>query len=658
VIAELGLAALWLAAALSALQLLAAIAGVRAQGSAIAALVRPAAAVQALLCAIAFLALLYVFASTDLSVALVAANSHSDKPLIFKLAGAWGNHEGSMLLWVSVMALAGGLIAIVERRLPERTMLATLGAQSFVSLGFYAFLLFSSNPFERLDPAPLQGNGLNPLLQDIGLAFHPPTLYFGYVGLSVAFSFAVGALVTRQVTPEFARVMRPWVLGAWIFLTLGITAGSFWAYYELGWGGWWFWDPVENASLMPWLAATALLHSASVLAARDALRTWTIMLGVVAFSMSMIGTFLVRSGILTSVHAFAVDPERGSFILALLAIYIGGALVLFALRANTVAEGERFALLSREGALVVNNVALSSILGIVLLGTLYPLLTEAFDLRVSVGPPYFNPVGAMFFLPMLVVLAIGPLLRWRRDSFARVRWQVLAVLGLAGVVLLAVWLVTQIKLLPLLGIALAAAVALGSLLPLRGRDLGRLPLPVWGMVISHFGIAVALFGMAADSAFQEERLVAAGVGETVAVGPWQARVTAIVPTAGPNWTAMEAQMAFAYDGGAPRLAAPQARQFWSPPQETSEVALITRWNGQLYVAVGNEVENERWQLRLWWKPFVTFIWYGGVLIALGGVLALIGRVAGDLRRRAAVRLIEERRADEANAGFPLARDRA
>ena len=269
-------------------------------------------------------------------------------------------------------------------------MLATLGAQAFVGLGFYAFLLFSSNPFERLRIAPAQGNGLNPLLQDIGLAFHPPTLYFGYVGLSVAFSFVVGALLTRQVTPEFARVMRPWVLGAWIFLTLGITAGSYWAYYELGWGGWWFWDPVENASLMPWLAATALLHSTSVLAARDALRAWTVMLGVVAFSMSMVGTFLVRSGILTSVHAFAVDPERGTFILALLAINIGGALAIFLTRARTVAEGERFALLSREGALVINNVALSAILGIVLLGTLYPLLTEAFDVRVSVGPPYFN----------------------------------------------------------------------------------------------------------------------------------------------------------------------------------------------------------------------------------------------------------------------------
>jgi cytochrome c-type biogenesis protein CcmF len=642
-IAEFGLAALWLAAALAGLQLLAGTMGMRQGGGEIAALVRPAAVIQALLCALAFGALLLLFVRTDLSVALVARNSHSAKPLIFKLAGAWGNHEGSMLLWVSVMALAGGLIALLERRLPERTMLATLAAQAFVGLGFYAFLLISSNPFERLNPAPAEGLGLNPLLQDLGLAFHPPTLYMGYVGLSVAFSFAVGALLTRQVTPEFAKVMRPWILGAWIFLTLGITAGSYWAYYELGWGGWWFWDPVENASLMPWLAATALLHSASVLASRDALRAWTIMLGVVAFSMSMIGTFLVRSGILTSVHAFAVDPERGTFILALLTIYIGGALLLFAVRANTIAEGERFSVLSREGALVVNNVALSAILGIVLLGTLYPLLTEAFGVRVSVGPPYFNPVSAIFFLPMLVVLAIGPMLRWRRDSLERIQAPMVAIVVIALAVLAGVYFLAGIKLLPLLGMTLAAAVAVAAFMPLRGRSLLRLPLPVWGMVIAHFGVAVALFGMAADSAFQQERLVAAQVGETVRNGPWQITLVAVEPVAGPNWTALEATLQASYKDGEPTILHPQARSFWTPPQETSESALLTRWNGQLYSVIGGEAEGGRWQLRLWWKPFVTWIWYGGVLIALGGLLALVGRLSGDLKRRSAQAQIALRR---------------
>jgi cytochrome c-type biogenesis protein CcmF len=644
VIAEFGLAALWLAAALAALQLLG---GVLALGESdeprLSLLVRPAAALQGVLTALSFGALLLLFVRTDLSVKLVAMNSHSAKPFIYKLSGAWGNHEGSMLLWVTVMALAGALIALLERRLPEKTLLATLAAQAFVGLGFYAFLLFSSNPFERLAEPAAEGMGLNPLLQDIGLALHPPTLYFGYVGLSIAFSFAVGALLTRQVTPDFARAMRPWVLGAWIFLTLGITAGSYWAYYELGWGGWWFWDPVENASLMPWLAATALLHSASVLAARDALRAWTIMLGVVAFSMSMIGTFLVRSGILTSVHAFAVDPERGSFILALLAINIGGALTLFALRAGTVAEGERFAVTSREGALVVNNVMLCAILGIVLLGTLYPLLTEAFGVKVSVGPPYFNPAGAIFFVPMVVVMAIGPFLRWRRDNIARVKAPLLlsALISLVTLIALLAW--RPPGLLPLLGFVIATGLGVASVLPLRGRNLRRLPLSVWGMVIAHLGIAVSLFGMASESAFTVEKLVAAPVGETVAVGPWQVHLGSVEPVAGPNWTAMEAELTANYMGQGPISIAPQVRTFWAPEQETNESALLTRWNGQLYAVVGDQAEDGRWQLRLWWKPFVTLIWFGGLMIGFGGFLALLGRVANDLKRRVARVKIAERK---------------
>ena len=636
-IAEFGLAALWLAAALAVLQLVAGALALSGRGDALAnnglaGVVRPAAVVQGVLCALSFVALIVLFCQTDLSVKLVALNSHSAKPFIYKLAGTWGNHEGSMLLWVTVMGLSGGFVALVERRLPEPTMLATLAGQAFVSLGFYAFLLVSSNPFERLVQPPAEGNGLNPLLQDIGLAFHPPTLYLGYVGLSVAFSFAVGALVTREVGPAFARAMRPWVLGAWIFLTLGITAGSYWAYYELGWGGWWFWDPVENASLMPWLAATALLHSVSVLAARDALRAWTIMLGVVAFSMSMVGTFLVRSGVLTSVHAFAVDPERGTFILALLAIYIGGALTLFAVRAGTVTEGKRFALVSREGALVFNNVMLSAILGIVLFGTLYPLLAEAMGAKVSVGPPYFNPVGALFALPMLVVMAVGPLLRWRRDSLARQGRSLIVpgVVVLLSALGLALW--ARPGLLPFLGLILAAGLAVASLLPLRGRKLLRTPLATWGMVLAHFGIAVALFGMASESAFSVEKLVAAKIGETTEVGPWNVRLNAVNPVAGPNWTALEARMAASYQEAAPIAIAPQARSFWQPPQQTSESALLTRWNGQLYVVLGEEADDGRWQLRLWWKPFVPLIWLGGVLVGLGGLLALLGRVASDLRR--------------------------
>ncbi|MFN2101008.1 heme lyase CcmF/NrfE family subunit [Altererythrobacter sp. MF3-039] len=645
-IAELGLAALWLAAALAVLQLVAGGLGLREDGGEIARLARPAAIVQGLLATFSFAMLLWLFAITDLSVKLVATNSHSMKPLVFKLSGAWGNHEGSMLLWVTVMAIAGALIGWIEKRLPERTMLATLAAQGLVAIGFYAFLLLSSNPFERLPIPAVEGLGLNPLLQDLGLAFHPPTLYMGYVGLSVAFSFAVGALITRQVTPDFAKVMRPWILGAWVFLTLGITAGSYWAYYELGWGGWWFWDPVENASLMPWLAATALLHSVSVLAARDALRAWTIMLGVVAFSMSMLGTFLVRSGVLTSVHAFAVDPERGTFILALLAIYIGGALLLFALRAGTVSEGERFTATSREGALVFNNVMLSAILGIVLLGTLYPLLTEAFDTTVSVGPPYFNPVGAIFTIPMLVVMAIGPLLRWRGDSLSRISRPMILTAAIAFTVLVFVSLLGDVGILPLLGLALAAGLAFASILPLRGRNLRRVPLSVWGMVTAHLGIAVALFGMASETAFSEEKLVAAQIGDMTEVGPWQISLAEVRPVAGPNWTAIEGVLEARTGPGDPIVMTPQSRSFWSPPQQTTESALATRWNGQLYAVIGTQADDGRWQLRLWWKPFVTFIWYGGLLIALGGVLSIIGRLQTDLRRRLVRKRLASRRSEQ------------
>ncbi len=631
-IAEFGLACLWLAAALALLQLAAGALALTRRGANLAGVVRPAAIVQGVLALAAFGALLTVFAQTDLSVKLVAMNSHSAKPMLYKIAGTWGNHEGSMLLWVTVMGLAGGVVALVEKRLPEPAMLATLAGQAFVSVGFYVFLLLASNPFERLNPVPVEGQGLNPLLQDPGLAFHPPTLYFGYVGLSIAFSFAIGALVTRDVGPAFARAMRPWVLGAWIFLTLGITAGSYWAYYELGWGGWWFWDPVENASLMPWLAATALLHSCGVLAARNALRAWTVMLGVVAFSMSMVGTFLVRSGILTSVHAFAVDPTRGTYILVLLAIYIGGALILFALRAATVTEGERFAVTSRESSLVFNNVMLTGILCIVLLGTLYPLLTEAFGEKVSVGPPYFNPVGAIFVVPMLIIMAVGPLLRWRRDSVGRIKAALAIPAALLVIGTIAAIVLAPGKVLPMIGLALAPALAIASVLPLRGRDLRRVKLPVWGMVLAHFGIAVSLFGMASDSAFTVERLVAARVGDTVPVGPWQIRLAKIDPVAGPNWTALEAELQASYAGGTPTAIHPQSRTFWAPPQNTAESALLTRWNGQLYTVLGDEAEGGRWQLRLWWKPFVPLIWLGGALIALGGLLALLGRVASDVKR--------------------------
>lgn len=625
-IAEAGLAALWLAAALALLQLVLAFAGLKGGKPELLGAVRPAAVAQGVLTAIAFAALITLFMRSDMSVLLVATNSHSMKPWLYKFAGTWGNHEGSMLLWVTVMGVAGAAVALFERALKRDAHMATLGGQAAISLGFYAFLLFSSNPFARIAEPPADGQGLNPLLQDPGLAFHPPTLYLGYVGLSVAFSFAIGALLTRQVDAAFARAMRPWVLAAWVLLTLGITAGSYWAYYELGWGGWWFWDPVENASLMPWLAATALLHSVTVLATRDALRAWTIMLAVVAFSMSMVGTFLVRSGILTSVHAFAVDPERGSFILALLALYIGGALALFGWRIGSVREGAPFELVSRETMLVVNNLLLTVILGLVLIGTLYPLMTEAFGHKVSVGAPYFDRIAGPIALALMVVMAAGPLTRWRRDQGLAVGRRLLVPLGIAVVVAAALAILAwgRIGVLPFLGLVIALAVGVGSLAPLWKRKLLRTPLFTYGMVIAHLGCAVSLAGMACDSAFTVEKLVAARPGDVIQTAGWSIRFRQIAPVAGDNWTALQADMD-ASRGGSSVVIRPQSRFFASPPTTTSEAALLTRWDGQLYVVLGEEVEGGRWQLRIWWKPFVTLIWLGGIMIALGGALALVGR---------------------------------
>ena len=641
-IAETGLAALWIAAFLAGLQLILAWAAVAHGNEQAGRFIRPLAVAQGALAGLAMVLLIVLFWRSDMSVALVVANSHSMKPFIYKLAGSWGNHEGSMLLWIAVMSLSGAAIALFERRLDKATHYATLGAQAAISIGFFAFLLIASNPFKRLNPAAPEGQGLNPLLQDPGLAFHPPTLYFGYVGLSVAFSFAVGALLTRQVNGRFARAVRPWVLGAWVLLTFGIAAGSYWAYYELGWGGWWFWDPVENASLMPWLAATALLHSASVLAARDALRAWTIMLAVIGFAMSMVGTFLVRSGILTSVHAFAVDPTRGTFILILLCVYIGGALALFGARVHTVNEGSRFDPLSREALLVVNNLLLCVILGLVLIGTLYPLLTEMMGQSVSVGPPYFNAVIGPVTLVLMAALVVGPLLRWRRDEPRAALSRTVPAIAAGALTLVAVLVFADrpIGWLPLFGLVLAAAVAVASVAPLWKRNLRRTPMFTYGMVIAHLGCAVSLAGMASETAFSTEKLAAASVGDSLEISGYTVKLDSVRPFAGPNWIAMEAQLSVSRDGKLVGVAKPQARYFTDPPTPTNESVQMTRWNGQLYLVLGEELENGRWQLRIWWKPFVTLIWGGSGLIALGGLLALFGRV-----RREGKQLKKEAAAD-------------
>ena len=631
-IAEAGLAALWLATGLAAFQFLLMILALRSEVEVTRAM-RAVGVAQGTLTLVAFTMLLLVFARSDMSVALVFANSHSAKPFVYKVAGAWGNHEGSMLMWVTILAVAGAFVALFSKRTSERTLIAGLGSQAILALGFYAFLLIASNPFARLNPAPLDGEGLNPLLQDPGLAFHPPTLYLGYVGLSVAFSLAVGALLTGEVDSRLARAMRPWVLAAWVLLTLGITAGSYWAYYELGWGGYWFWDPVENASLMPWLAATALLHSINVLAARGALKAWTMMLAVIAFSMSMVGTFLVRSGILTSVHAFAIDPQRGTFLLALLALYVGAAFILFALRGATLREGAPFELVSRESGLVINNLILSVILGIVFLGTLYPLFVEAVSgEKLSVGAPYFDAVAGPLALILALLVAIGPLLSWRRERRPVLGQLKLPALLGASALVITIIVAPGMTILPRLGFTVATFLAAGSVLPLVVRNPLLAPLATWGMVIAHFGIAVTLGGMAANAAFTSERLSVAKPGEILNVGPWLITLKDVTPTAGKNWTAIEGELRASRGGPAITLK-PQTRYFSNPPTETNEAAIETFWNGQLYTVIGKPDASGAWQLRLWWKPFVTLIWAGGVLIAMGGALALLGRLSR-LKRRA------------------------
>ena len=630
-IAEGGLAALWIAAALALVQFVLGAGAAKSGADELMRATRRIAIVQGLLALGAFLLLILLFVRSDMSVLLVATNSHSDKPLIYKIAGAWGNHEGSMLLWVAVLAVAGAGVAVFEKRLDGKTLAATLSAQAVLALGFYAFLLLASNPFLRVDPPAPDGQGLNPLLQDPGLAFHPPTLYLGYVGLSVAFSFAVGALLTRDVGPAFARAMRPWVLAAWIFLTIGITAGSYWAYYELGWGGWWFWDPVENASLMPWLAATALLHSVTVLATRDGLRAWTLMLAVVAFSMSMIGTFLVRSGILVSVHAVAVDPTRGTFILMRLALYIGGALALFGARVGTVKQGSTFQLVSREGALVLNNLLLSVILGIVFIGTLYPLIAQAMGQQLSIGAPFFNKASVPVALALVVATMAGPMLKWRKDQWGALGAKMLlpAAAAVTAVVMLMI-AAPGTHIVPLLGLAAAAGLAVASFVPLVGRNLRRTPIHIYGMVIAHLGVAVAIAGMASDTAFKQERLAAIRVGETVSVGPFKAKLTEVRPVIGDNWSALEATLSIRRNDGDPFRLQPQQRYFSQPVTTTSEAAIKTMADGQLYAVLGAGTDD-KYQLRLWWKPWVTFIWLGGFLIALGGAMALLGRVRRERR---------------------------
>ncbi len=631
-IPELGHFALWLAAAAALLQSVAPTIGLWRDEEALSGLAVPAAVAQGLFTALAFAALTWAFVVSDFSVALVAANSHTMKPDMYLVTGVWANHEGSLLLWVLVMALAGAGVAVAPATLGPRFRARVLSVQGIVSLGFFAFLLFASNPFDRLIPAPTEGQGLNPLLQDLGLAVHPPLLYIGYVGLSVAFAFAVAGMLENVVGPAWAKATRPWVAGAWAMLTLGIALGSYWAYYELGWGGWWFWDPVENAALMPWLAATALLHSIAVVMKRDALRAWTLLLAVAAFSLSMMGTFIVRSGLLTSVHAFAVDPARGLFLMILMALYIGGALTIYAFAAGRVAEGRQFAAVSRESALVANNLLLTVILGVVLVGTMYPMaLQAAGGAQISVGPPYFNMTIVPIVLVMAFLMGVAPLLGWRRSATGHLAARLLpaaVAAALAVVVALTLFGVRGIGALLGFGAAAWLAVASISILAKRGLTLNSA-----GMALAHLGVAVSILGATASGALQREALVAMRVGDAIQMGPWRAELMDVRPIAGPNWTAVEARLDVRRGGDSVAILRPQSRMFVAPAQETTESGRAGWWTGELYSVLGQPDGTGQWQVHLWFKPMVRLIWWGALLMAFGGLLALGGRVRALKPRR-------------------------
>ncbi|MGH6922211.1 MAG: heme lyase CcmF/NrfE family subunit [Propylenella sp.] len=589
---------------------------------------------------VAFAALTAAYVSSDFSVLNVWQNSHSAKPLLYKFTGVWGNHEGSMLLWVLILGLFGALVAIFGGNLPSTLRARVLAVQGWIGSAFLLFILLTSNPFERVDPAPLEGRDLNPILQDIGLAIHPPLLYLGYVGFSIAFAFAVAALIEGKTDAAWARWVRPWTLTAWMFLTAGIAMGSYWAYYELGWGGWWFWDPVENASFMPWLAGTALLHSAVVMEKRGALKVWTILLAILTFSLSLLGTFLVRSGVLTSVHAFATDPARGVFILAILTLFIGGALALFAWRAPEMKQGGLFAPISREGALVFNNLFLVTLAATVLVGTLYPLALEAVTgQKISVGAPFFNLTFAPLTIPLLMALPFGPLLAWKRGDLPGATQRLGVAMAAALVAAVATYVATGGKgVLAPLGIALGVWLICGSLVDLADRiqlfrvparmSLARfvgLPRSTLGTMVAHAGMGALVLGVIATSAYQTEEIVALKPGESVDVAGYTLTFEGTTPVTGPNFREDRAQFSVSRGGGDSFALTPSKRFYATRQMATTEAAIKTIRFSQLYVSLGDPVEGGAIAVRASYKPLVTLIWLGALMSALGGALSLSDR---------------------------------
>jgi cytochrome c-type biogenesis protein CcmF len=638
--AEIGHFALLLALAIALTQSVVPLVGTRRREPVLMAFGNQAAIAQCVFVVVAFAALTSAFVTSDFSVAVVAANSHTAKPLVYKVSGVWSNHEGSMLLWVLILAVFGAALALSGKTLPPPLKANAIAVQGLISLAFLAFIVFTSNPFERLDPAPLDGNGINPILQDPGLAIHPPFLYLGYVGFSMAFSFSVAALIEGKVDAAWARWVRPWVLAAWCFLTIGVTLGSAWAYYTLGWGGWWFWDPVENASFMPWLAGTALLHSALVVERRGALVSWTILLGILTFSLSLVGTFLVRSGVLTSVHAFAQDPARGVFVLGILVIASGGALVLYTVRMPSLKYGAPFAPVSREGSLTLNNMLLMVATATVFLGTFYPLIVDLVTQdKISVGPPYYTATFVPIMVPLLIIMAVGPMLKWKRSDLAealgRLRPVALLAAGLAVVVLA---LTFGKGLIAAFGMGLALWLVAGSVGVLAHRlRLGRAswetilnlarttPRAFYGLVIAHAGMGITVAGITGMTSWATETIESLRPGAGFTHAGYDVRFVSAGVVPGPNYEAQQAVFDVTVKGRPLTRLVSERRFYPVRDQTTTSAGIRTNLVSNIYVTLGDPDGKGGWVVRFYYHPFVPWIWLGAFTMALGGFVSLADR---------------------------------
>ena len=587
---------------------------------------------------IAFAALFYLFAVNDFSVQYVVNNSNSSLPIYYRLSAVWGSHEGSLLLWIWLLTLWGAAVALFSKHLPQEAVARVLGIMGIISIGFLLFVLFTSNPFTRTFPDfPVDGRELNPMLQDVGLIFHPPLLYMGYVGFSVAFAFAIASLMTGKLDSAWARWSRPWTMAAWVFLTLGIVLGSWWAYYELGWGGWWFWDPVENSSLMPWLAGTALIHSLSVTEKRGSFKAWTVLLAILAFSLCLLGTFLVRSGILVSVHAFASDPTRGLYILAYLVVVIGGSLTLYAYKGNQIRSRDNAERYSRETLLLLNNILLMTALCVVFLGTLLPLVHKQLGLgSISIGAPFFDQMFLIIMTPFALLLGIGPLVKWRRDQFSEIRTPVVVsviVMAIAGFAL-PYFLQNKLTVSAVLGTMMSVIIVLLSLYEMKQRathresffkGITKLSRSHWGMILAHLGVAMTVWGIAFSQNFSVERDVRMAVGDTVQIANYDFKFTGVSDANGPNYMGGKGQIDISKAGKPEATLFAEKRFYTVSKMPMTEAAINWGFTRDLYVALGEKIDDNSWALRLYYKPFIRWIWIGGLFMALGGLLCMFDR---------------------------------